>query len=151
MGSIEFKTPGQQEVYYRILPWMHDLFGESLVVFEDEPLFIVNLGSAVASTRVVPWHADETLITTRSYVVTDIHLTPELSYYLLRENNGIYFGRFAYDAENDIVFEHSLVGESCDRNELNHSVTTVIRIADNYDDEIVARWGGKRALDRWAS
>lgn len=148
---MEFKTSGQQEVYYRILPWMHELFGESLVVFEDEPLFIVNLGSAVASTRVVPWHDDETLITTRSYVVTGIHITPELSYYLLRENNGIYFGRFAYDAENDIVFEHSLVGEGCDRTELNHSVTTVIRIADSYDDEIVARWGGKRALDRWAS
>jgi hypothetical protein len=148
---MEFKTSGQREVYYRILPWMHDLFGESLVVFEDEPLFIVNLGSAVASTRVVPWHEEETLITTRSYVVTDINITPELSYYLMRENNGIYFGRFAYDAENDIVFEHSLVGESCDHMELNHSVTTVIRIADNYDDEIVARWGGKRALDRWAS
>jgi hypothetical protein len=148
---MEFKTPGQQEVYYRILPWMDELFGEFLVVFEDEPLFIVNLGSAVASTRVVPWHDDETLITTRSYVVTDIELTPELSYYLLRENNGIFFGRFAYDAEDDIVFEHSLVGASCDLVELNHSVTTVIRIADNYDDEIVARWGGKRALDRWAS
>ena len=148
---MEFKTPGQREVYDRILPWMHDLFGESLVLFEDEPLFIINLGSAVASTRVVPWHQDETLITTRAYVVSNIHITPELSYYLMRENNCIYFGRFAYDAENDIVFEHSLVGETCQRNELSHSVTTVIRIADSYDDEIVARWGGKRALDRWAS
>lgn len=148
---MEFKTPSQQEVYERILPWMHELFGESLVVFEDEPLFIVNLGSAVASTRVIPWHDDETLITSRSYVVTDIEVTPELSYYLLRENNSIYFGRFALDAENDIVFEHSLVGASCDRVELNHSVNTVIRIADSYDDEIVARWGGKRALDRWDS
>lgn len=148
---MEFKTEGQQDVYTRILPWMNELFGESLVVFEDEPLFIVNLGSAVASTRVIPWHDGETLITSRSYVVTDLEITPELSYYLLRENNGIYFGRFALDAENDIVFEHSLVGESCDRIELNHSVMTVIRIADNYDDEIVARWGGQRALDRWDS
>ncbi|HIK46583.1 MAG TPA: YbjN domain-containing protein [Leptolyngbyaceae cyanobacterium M65_K2018_010] len=148
---MDFKTPGQQAVYDRILPWMHELFGENLVVFEDEPLFIINLGSAVASTRVVPWFQDETLITTRSYVVSDIAITPELSYYLLRENNGLYFGRFAYDAEDDIVFEHSLVGASCDRLELNHSVTTVIRIADSYDDEIVTRWGGKRALDRWAS
>ena len=45
---MEFKTPGQAEVYQRILPWMHELFGESLVVFEDEPLLIVNFGSAVA-------------------------------------------------------------------------------------------------------
>ena len=148
---MEFKTPGQEDIYYRILPWMHELFGESLVVFDDEPLLIVNLGSAVASTRVVPWHEGQTLITTRSYVVTNVEITAELSYYLLRENNSIYFGRFAYDAEDDIVFEHSLVGTACDRIALNHSVTTVIRIADTYDDEIVARWGGKRALDRWAS
>jgi hypothetical protein len=90
------------------------LFGESLVVFEDEPLLIVNLGSAVASTRVAPWYQGQTLITTRSYVVTNVAITAELSYYLLRENNSIYFGRFAYDAEDDIVFEHSLVGTACD-------------------------------------
>ena len=148
---MEFKSSAQKECYERIAPWMHELFSDGVVVFEDEPLFIVNLGSAVASTRVLDWSNGEALITTRSYVVTDIAITPELSYYLLRENNGNYFGRFAFDAENDIVFEHSLVGSTCDRIELRHSVTTVIRIADDYDDEIVARWGGKRALDRWSS
>lgn len=148
---MEFKSAPQQETYERILPWITELFGNSVIIFEDEPLFVINLGSAVASTRVIPWGEDQALITTRSYVVTDIEITPELTYYLLRENNGIYFGRFALDAENDIVFEHSLVGSTCDRVELNHSVMTVVRIADSYDDEIVARWGGKRALDRWSS
>ena len=148
---MEFKSAPQQETYERILPWMTELFGNSVIIFEDEPLFVINLGSAVASTRVVPWGEDQALITTRSYVVTDVETTPELTYYLLRENNGIYFGRFALDAENDIVFEHSLVGSTCDRVELKHSVMTVVRIADSYDDEIVARWSGKRALDRWSS
>lgn len=148
---MEFESPAQKACYERIAPWMDDLFGNSVVAFEDEPLFIINLGSAVASTRVLAWEEGESLITTRSYVVTDVILTPELSYYLLRKNNGIYFGRFAYDSEDDIVFEHSLVGSTCDCIELKHSVMTVIRIADKYDDEIVARWGGKRALDRWSS
>lgn len=148
---MEFKSAAQQEIYERISPWMQELFKESVVTFEDEPLFIVNFGSAVASTRVVPWGEDEALITTRSYVVTDLEITPDLTYFLLRENNGIYFGRFALDAENDIVFEHSLVGSACNLVELQHSVMTVIRIADDYDDEIVTRWGGKRALDRWSS
>ncbi|HEY9738815.1 MAG TPA: YbjN domain-containing protein [Trichocoleus sp.] len=148
---MEFKSLAQKVSYERILPWMNELFGESVVIFEDEPLFIVNFGSAVASTKVVPWGEDEALITTRSYVVTDVEVTPELSYFLLRENNGIYFGRFALDSENDIVFEHSLVGSVCNLIELKHSVMTVIRIADDYDDEIVTRWGGKRALDRWSS
>ncbi len=148
---MEFQTSAQKDCYNRIFPWMTDLFGESAVAFEDEPLFIITIGSAVASTRVVPWGDDEALITTRAFVVTDVEMTPELSYYLLRANNGIFFGRFALDNEDDIVFEHSLVGSSCDRIELRHSVTTVVRLADDYDDEIVARWGGKRALDRWAS
>ncbi|MBE9076901.1 YbjN domain-containing protein [Romeria aff. gracilis LEGE 07310] len=148
---MEFQSIAQQICYSRIAPWMQDLFGESTVAFEDEPLFIITIGSAVASTRVIPWGSEEALITTRSYVVTDIEITPELSYYLLRANNGIYFGRFALDGEDDIVFEHSLVGSSCDRIELKHSVQNVIRLADDYDDEIVARWGGKRALERWSS
>lgn len=148
---MEFESVSQKACYERIDPWMHTLFGESVLTFDDEPLFVINFGSAVASTRVIPWEVNDALITTRSYVVTDIELTPELTYYLLRENNGIRFGRFALDAENDIVFEHSLVGSTCDQIELEYSVTTVIRLADEYDDEIVARWGGKRALDRWST
>ncbi|MDJ0703343.1 MAG: YbjN domain-containing protein [Leptolyngbyaceae cyanobacterium MO_188.B28] len=146
---MEFQTLAQQDCYEKITPWIDDLFSGSVVIFDDEPLFIINLGSAVASTKVIPWGDDEALITTRSYVVTDIEITPDLTYFLLRENNGIYFGRFALDPENDIVFEHSLVGSSCDRVELKHSVMTVVRLADTYDDQIVERWGGKRALDRW--
>ncbi|MEM8542974.1 MAG: YbjN domain-containing protein [Cyanobacteria bacterium P01_H01_bin.119] len=148
---MEFKTETQKACYERIKPWMQDLFSEAVVTFEDEPLFIINFGSAVASTRVITWSEDEALITTRSYVVTDVEITPDLTYYMLRENSGIYFGRFALDSENDIVFEHSLVGSTCDQVELKHSVMTVIQLADDYDDEIVARWGGKRALDRWSS
>jgi hypothetical protein len=148
---MEFQSQAQQACYERILPWFQELFGDAVVAFEDEPLFIITIGSAVASTRVIPWGTGDALVTTRAYVVTGIDLTPELTYYLLRANDSIYFGRFALDCEDDIVFEHSLVGSSCDRIELKHSVTTVLRLADEYDDEIVARWGGQRALDRWVS
>ena len=148
---MEFASNAQRACYNRIVPWMQDLFGDAAVLFEDEPLFIVTIGSAVASTRVVSWEENDALVTTRSFVVTDVDITPELSYYLLRENNDIQFGRFALDKENDIVFEHSLVGSTCDQIELKTSVTTVIRLADDYDDEIVARWGGQRALERWSA
>lgn len=148
---MEFQSNAQRACYNRIVPWMQDLFGDAAVMFEDEPLFIVTIGSAVASTRVVSWEENDALVTTRSFVVTEVDITPELSYYLLRENNNIQFGRFALDKEDDIVFEHSLVGSTCDQIELKTSVTTVIRLADDYDDEIVARWGGQRALERWSA
>ena len=73
---MEFESTAQRACYNRIVPWMQDLFGEAAVLFEDEPLFIVTIGSAVASTRVVSWENNDALITTRSFVVTDIDVTP---------------------------------------------------------------------------
>lgn len=146
---MQFETKAQEECYHHISPWMVELFNQAVLKLEDEPVFILNFGSAVASTKVIPWGRQEALIVTRSYVVTNITLTPDLTYYLLRENDGIYFGRFALDGEDDIVFEHSLVGSTCDQKELQNSVMSVIEFADAYDDEIVSRWGGQRALDRW--
>ncbi|MEO0770159.1 MAG: YbjN domain-containing protein, partial [Cyanobacteria bacterium J06649_4] len=67
---MDFESTAQQACYRRIVPWMQDLFGDAAVVFEDEPLFIITIGSAVASTRVVPWGDNDALITTRSFVVT---------------------------------------------------------------------------------
>ena len=148
---MQFETVAQQRCYDIISPWMDELFGGTVLRLEDEPVFINNFGSAVASTKVIPWGEEEALIVTRAYVVTNIEITPDLTYYLLRENDGIYFGRFALDSENDIVFEHSLVGSTCDRAELQNSVMSVVEFADAYDDEIVSRWGGQRALDRWAT
>ncbi|MEO0352280.1 MAG: hypothetical protein AAF282_19750, partial [Cyanobacteria bacterium P01_A01_bin.15] len=97
--SMDFQSSAQKTCYDRIAPWMDELFGEATVAFEDEPLFIITIGSAVASTRVVPWGDHEALITTRSYVVTDVDATSELAYYLLRANDNILFGRFALDSE----------------------------------------------------
>lgn len=148
---MEFETVAQQTCYEKIAPWMENLCEGSVMRLDDEPVFISNFGSAVASTKVLPWGEDEALIVTRSYVVTDVEITPDLTYYLLRENDSLYFGRFALDSENDIVFEHSLIGSTCDREELRTSVLAVVEFADEYDDEIVAQWGGQRALDRWSA
>ncbi len=91
---------------------------------------------------------DETMITTRAYVVTGAELTPKLARYLLYQNGGMHFGGFGVDDDDDIFFQHSIVGSTCDRKELEASVVAVLRTADEYDDRIVERWGGQRALDQ---
>ncbi len=148
---MEFETELQQSCYQKILPWMQELFSEKLIRYPDEPLFAVNFGSAVAYTEVIPWDSDEAIVITRAYVVTDVELTTDLLYYLLRENDSLYFGRFAIDDDGDVVFEHSIMGSTCDREELRTSVMAIAKFADDYDDEIVARWGGQRAADRLLS
>jgi len=148
---MEFQSKVQQSCYEMIKPWMGELFEEALIISDTEPVFFINFGSAVARTEVVPWGDGEAIIATRSQVVTNLEVTPDLLYYLLRENDSLYFGRFALDDANDIIFEHSLVGSTCDQQELKTSVITVVKFADEYDDKIVNRWGGQRALDRQPS
>jgi hypothetical protein len=67
--------------------------------------------------------------------------------FLLRENHSFVFGAFSVDKEGDIAFSHSILGETCDKDELRHLVLSVAAVADQYDDKIVSRWGGQRGTD----
>jgi hypothetical protein len=81
-------------------------------------------------------------------VVTKVELTPDLMKYLLRCNYDMTLGAFGIDDAGDIFFEHTILGSSCDKSELRASVGAIAFVADKYDDEIVGRWGGERAVDR---
>ena len=145
---MEFETEAQRACYEKVLPWVTDLFGGSVLRKPDRPVLGVMHGSAFAQVGVLPWGEEEAIITTRAYVVTGVDLTPELMRYLLAENAGMRFGAFGLDDEGDIIFEHSIVGSTCDQKELEASVVHVARTADEFDDKIVSRWGGERALDQ---
>ena len=145
---MEFESQAQKECYERVLPWVTELFGGSVLRKPDMPVLGVMQGSAFAQIGVFPWGDNDALITTRSYVVTGIELTAELMRFLLYENAGMRFGAFGIDEDGDVIFEHSIVGSTCDQRELESSVTAVAAIADEYDDRIVSRWGGERALDQ---
>jgi hypothetical protein len=106
------------------------------------------MGSALVEVLVFPWDGDDAIINTRSYVVVGAELKPDLMRYLLEENAKMIFGAFGISPDSEILFEHSIVGSTCDMKELEASVKAVMEIADEYDDKIVDRWGGKRALDR---
>jgi hypothetical protein len=80
-------------------------------------------------------------------VVRDVDVVPELMEFLLHENDKMRFGAFGLDSDNDVFFEHTIVGGACDKEELRASVTAVAVTADRYDDQLVARFGGKRGLD----
>ena len=145
---MQFQSPHQQATYEKILPWMKEMFGEFTWVRNDVPLIGVVVGSALAQAGVHPWGTDDATICTRAYVVSGAELTPDLLYFLLRTNADMRFGAFGVDDDGDIFFEHTIVGSTCDKGELKSSVMAVVRTADDYDDKIVARWGGQRALEK---
>lgn len=145
---MEFVSQLQKETYEKILPWVKELFGTFAIVREDVPVVGVMVGSALAQVGISPWGDDDTTITTRAYLVTDVEITPDLMSFLLHENDRMRFGGFGLDRDNDIFFEHTIVGSRCDKEELRSSILAVALTSDQYDDKIVERWGGRRMTDK---
>lgn len=95
---------------------------------------VVDFGGKVAVRSVAP-------------VAIGSSLCPEMMKFLLNHNAGFLFGGFGVDLHGTVVFSHTILASSMDVEELGASVTTVLKMADHYDDQIVARWGGKTMKD----
>jgi hypothetical protein len=147
---MKFITSVQQACYEKIEPWIAEICQDQYIPPINIPIFIVPVGSATAMIEVLPWGIDESVISAWSYVVTGANITPELMRFLLDQNFDLHFGAFSLDKDGDIRFQASLIGSSCDQNELQTSLTAVLEVADEYDDRIIQTWGGKRASDRMA-
>jgi hypothetical protein len=145
---MEFKTPSQQAIYEKLVPLMKDLFGEMSKARDDRPTFGVRMGSAWVQTWVAAWGDDDATITTRAWLTTGTELTVDLARYLLQLNDDMRFGAFGIDKDGDTFFEHTILGSTVSKAELKASVMAVAETADEYDDEIVSRFGGTRMVDR---
>jgi len=144
---MNFQTQAQQACFEKITPWMKELFGELCKPRTDVPVFGVLAGSVLAQVGVSAWGENDVTVTTRAYLVTDVELTPDLLLFLLQENDRMRFGAFGIDSENDIFFEHTILGSMLDQAELQSSVLAVAATADQYDERIIERWGGTRLLE----
>lgn len=145
---VKFETETHKAIYEKIGQQLKELFGDFASARDDYPSYYLTMGSAVVHAGVMPWGDKDAIVNVRSYVVTGAEKTPELLEFLLRQNYDMRFGGFSMDSDGDIVFEHTIVGSTCDKNELRTSIMAVISTADEYDDQIMSRWGGKRSMDR---
>ncbi len=144
---MDFDTPAQQACYTRVAQWMDELFDDTPWERLDRPGFGLFMGSAWVEVHIYPWDETDTFINVQSVVVKGARLEPDCLLFLLRQNAELQFGAFAIDAEGDILFQDTIVGSTCDPEELEASVREVLETADEYDDQIMTQWGGHRALD----
>lgn len=144
---MEWENQAQAACYERVEEYLREAFADRLWASSQSPFFVLRQGSATATVDVQAWN-DASVVRAWSLVVTDLQPTPELYAYLLQLNAGQRFGAFALDKDNDIVLSHALIGDHLDAEELRHSVEAVVQAADLYDDAILERFGGRRALDR---
>jgi hypothetical protein len=120
----------------------------------DESLYVVRQGSSYVMISVVPTgkgskHDDRAIVRVVANVASGVKAEASLFRQLLIINGRVRFGAFAYVPDGDvIVFLHSILGGSnMDDKELVATVHDVAVVADEYDDRIVARYGGQRMQD----
>lgn len=141
-----FESPVHQETFDRLKEYLGELFEEPYHDPENDH-FYVRYGTTVLEISVEPYGSEETMVVIMSYCVQDVELDEELMAGLLELNHQMACGHFSV-VGNDIFFAHSLFGRSLDPRDLLRAITAVATVADDYDDRIVARYGGQTALER---
>lgn len=114
-----------------------------------DDLYIVKQGSAYVMINVVPWGDDRVIVRCVAQMVTGVDMDGDLAVKLLAMNSVLRFGTFAYVPESHILlFQHSILGGSTlDPEELVATVTDVALIADDWDDKVIAEYGGRTMED----
>jgi hypothetical protein len=82
----------------------------------------------------------------RVFAITnlDVPVTAELTRYLLAKNLDFVIGSFALDADNGAVwFNHNVLGDHVSPEELEATLAAVAQTANEFDDEIKGRFGGR--------
>lgn len=117
----------------------------------DDDLYVVKQGSAYVMIQVLPWHraADQAVVRCVAQMVTGIEMDGDLAIKLLTMNSLLRFGSFTYVPEDrTLLLEHSILGgEALTPEQLRVAVTDVAIIADDWDDRIIAEYGGRTMED----
>lgn len=145
---MQFASKAHKEIYEKVTEWMKELFGMFSDPISDKPAFIFRQGDTLVNVLVMPWGSDDATLTVRSYVVFDVEATQDLMHFLLVSNNEFRFGGFGLDGDDDVFFEHTIVGSTCDPEELKASVLAVANTSDRFAEKIIAAHGGVKPADR---
>jgi hypothetical protein len=113
--------------------------------------FGVQNESAVAFVSVKPWGDDEVVVHVTAYMLNDVPLTPEVFEWVATEGS-YFFGhvhvlRTEGESTGTLVFTHTLLGDFLDKPELLHAVNSVAILANNLDDELQSRFGGRKFIE----
>lgn len=141
-----FITDGQRDAYKAVARALLRTFGDAVEASLEAPAFSLASGSARVEVGVMPWR-DTALIKIRALLIENARVDFDLLDFLLRENQQLDLGGFALDGAGGVFFQHTILGSGVSEDVVRTSVQTVMLVADQYDDRIQQRWGGRRSVD----
>src|ERR1700687_2500223 len=142
---MEFENEVHEETFNRLQEYLGELFEEPYHD-PDNDHFYVRYGTTVLEISVQPYGGEEAIVVIMSYCVQEVELAEDLLLGLLELNHQLPCGSFSL-VGNDIFFSHSLFGKSLEPRDLLRAITAVATVADDYDDRIVAKYGGQDDLE----
>lgn len=134
-----------KDVNQRLKTFFENNFKDS--TYFDEESFIINKGSTQVLVKAENITEDHVVIDLTSHVVKNANVDDSLKSFLLRANSELKFGAFGLLFDDTITFQHSILANNFNEVDLKSSINAVASVADYYDDLIVEKAGGKRALD----
>ncbi|MEX2210521.1 MAG: YbjN domain-containing protein [Gaiellaceae bacterium] len=132
----------KDELRQKLERLLDEIFGSHPTDSEGD--FVVPHGSAVAFLRPIEIYGGQTAV--RVWAITNVGLdaTDDLARYIATENGKLVFGVLSLDdTRGAVVLGHTLLGEFLNREEVKVAVAAVAMVADSYDEEIKARFGGR--------
>ena len=143
---MEFANAAHRETQRRVEEYLGELF-EDPYLDPETSHFYVRYGTTVLEIAVDPYGPEETMVQVMAYCVQGVRHEPDLLLGLLELNHHLAFGAFSL-VGRDIFLSHTLFGRGLDRGALLGAIAAVANVSDEYDDRIVAKYGGQTALDR---
>ena len=142
----QFHSQCQEEVYRQVKSYLDELVDEH---FDDAEHcdFYLKYGSTVLEISIMPYEDDDAVIEVLAFCVQGVQPSFELAQELLKLNSQVPLGAFSMVA-NDIFYSHSFLGRRLRPEQLIASLDSVASISDDYDEHLVARYGGETALER---
>jgi hypothetical protein len=133
------------ETLRQVGEYLGELFDEPFLDPETEHYY-VGYGTTVLEVSVDLYGPEEAIVRITAYCVQNVDVQPDLAVGLLELNHELPFGAFEL-VGGDIFYSHSLFGRGLNRSSLLGAIAAVATTSDDYDDRIVAKYGGNTALD----
>jgi len=143
--SASQEAERQAATLKRVGQYLSELFEEPFLDPETDHYY-VGYGSTVLELSVEPYESEETIVRITAYCVQNVEVRSELAIGLLELNHELPFGAFEL-VGSDIFCSHALLGHGLNRASLLGAIAAVATTSDDYDDRIVAKYGGNTALD----
>lgn len=144
-----FHTRSQEEVYRQVRSHLDELVEQH---FDDAEHcdFYLKYGTTVLEISIDPYEEDDAVIEVLAFCVQGVEPSFDLMQELLRINSEVSLGGFSM-VGRDVFFSHSFLGRRLQGEQLIASLDAVASISDEYDDKLVAAYGGETALERLRS